>query len=534
MLAMFARFHLRQFLLGASAALALVGSAAQLHADGPRHGGTVTMVIETEPPVITTIAHTAANSVLISGKVTEGLLTYGFDLEPLPQLATAWEVSDDGLVYRFELRKGVRWHDGKPFTSADAAHSIALLREFHPRGRATFSAVEAIETPDDHTLVLRLGHPAPFLIGALSGGESPIVPKHLYLDGAADANPVNNAPVGTGPFVFKEWQRGSHLTFERNPDYWDQPKPYLDRVVVRFIPDVAARTVAIETGEINLAPGTPVALAEVDRVKALPGLTFTTEGYRYQNSVWRLEFNLERPVFQNVRVRQAFAHAIDRDVLIDTAFYGHGQHTPGFVNPNLERFFVADIAPPDFDPARAEALLDEAGYPRDADGVRLRVTHDFMPTEGSRRGAEYFRQALAAIGVEVELRAQDFPTYVKRVYTDRDFDFNFGGMSNTFDPTVGIQRLYWSKNFKPGLPFSNGSGYSNPEVDALLEAAAIELDPDKRVTQWAEIQRIVARDLPDLTLIAPDSYTLASSRLVDHTVTFDGAAGNLASAYFKE
>jgi peptide/nickel transport system substrate-binding protein len=186
---------------------------------------------------------------------------------------------------------------------------------------------------------------------------------------------------------------------------------------------------------------------------------------------------------------------------------------------------------PVFDLQRANRLLDQAGFARGPDGVRVRLTHDPMPNEGALRTGEYLRQALAKVGVDVTLRSQDFPTYIKRVYADRDFDFNFGGMSNTFDPTVGIQRLYWSKNFRRGLPFSNGSGYSNAEVDRLLEASAVEVDAKKRQAQWVQIQKLIVDEAPDITLIAPDSYTIAHKRVNGHTTGALGVAGNLADVW---
>ncbi len=518
--------------LGAVAATSPAAPAPAATTSGtPKRGGTLTVLIFPEPPTLTTIAHTAANSVLLSGKVTEGLLDYDFDLNPRPQLATAWKVSPDGLQYTFTLRKGVTWHDGKPFTSADVAHSINLLKEFHPRGRATYANLIEVRTPDAHTAVLVLSKPVPYLLTALAAAESPIVPKHIYATGKADSNPANNAPVGTGPYVFKEWARGSHVVYERNPNYWDKPKPYVDRLVVRFIADSGARTAALETGEVQLAPGTPVALGEIARLKALGTLDFTTTGYEYTNTVFRLEFNLERPFFKDARVRQAFAHAINRDVVIKTAWYGHGKHTPGPISPSLKKFFHADLAVPVFDVARANKLLDDAGFPCGADGIRVKLTHDPMPHEGAIRTGEYLKQALGRVGVDITLRSQDFSTYIKRIYTDRDFDFNFGGMSNTFDPTVGVQRLYWSKNFKRGLPFSNGSGYVNAEVDQLLEASAIEFDAKKRLQQWIDLQKLIVRDVPDLTLIAPDSYTVSAKRVRGHTTGALGVAGNLADVW---
>jgi peptide/nickel transport system substrate-binding protein len=413
--------------------------------------------------------------------------------------------------------------------------SILTLKEFHPRGRSTFSTVTEVRAPDPTTAIVVLSRPTPYLITAFAGSESPIVPKHIYENAKIDQNPASSAPIGTGPFVFKGWVRGSHVLFERNPDYWDQPKPYIDRLVVRFLPDPAARAAAIETGQAQLAPGNPVPLGDLDRFKAIRNLTFETNGYQYTNNVTRIEFNLERPIFQDIRVRQAFAHAIDRKSLLDIAWCGYGQPVLGPIHPNLKRFYVPDLAVPAFDVAAANALLDQAGHPRGAAGVRFKVSHDPLPYgDGFRRSGEFIRNALAKIGVDVTLRAQDFPTYVRRVYTDRDFDFTFNMMSNLFDPTVGVQRLYWSKNFKRGIPFSNGSGYNNPEVDRLLEAAAVETDEPTRRSYFAEFQRIVARDLPDFGVLAPDTITIADRKVVDHTVSAPGVGGNLANVYLDE
>ncbi|WP_404294341.1 ABC transporter substrate-binding protein (plasmid) [Microvirga sp. RSM25] len=523
----------RRGFLGMSAALlgttANPGSYAWA---APKRGGTAVFLLSAEPPVLTTIAHTAYNSVFVSAKVTEGLLTYDFNLNPKPLLATDWAISEDGLTYTFKLRENVKWHDGRPFTSADVAYSIQTIKEVHPRGRNTFLNLIEVQTPDPLTAVFRLSKPAPYLITALAAQETPIVPKHLYEGTKAAENPVSLAPVGTGPFRFKEWVRGSHIVYERNPDYWDQPKPYLDRLVVRFIPDPAARAIAIETGEIDVAPSTPIPLHELSRFEQLPHIGFDPRGYQYQNGITRIEFNLEKPFFQDLRVRQAFAHTIDRTVIRDTVNYGYGAAIAGPINPNLAKWYVPDLKTYATDAKKAEALLDEAGYRRGADGIRIKLFHDYVPsTDSSKRSAEYVRQALAKIGVDVTVRTQDFATYTKRIYTDRSFDFAFEGMSNLFDPTVGVQRLFWSKNFKPGVPFSNGSKYSNPKVDELLEAAAIELDDAKRVQQWTAIQRQIVEDLPEIGIGTSPDTTIFNKRIANHTTGAEGTGGSLADAY---
>jgi len=528
----------RRGFIGLSAAAlgtALIGRVPGALAAEPQKGGTVTLVIAAEPPSLVSIATTAFNTVLVSAKVTEGLLTYDVDLNPQPQLATAWSVSPDGLKYTFKLRPNVKWHDGKDFTADDVAYSIKTLKDIHPRGRNTFGNLTDVETPDPLTVVLVLSKPAPYLISALAASETPIVPKHIYDGSKPDQNPANAAPIGTGPYIFKEWQRGSAVVYERNPNYWDQPKPYVDKLVVRFITDPAARTIAIENGEVQLAPSTPVPYNELNRLKALPNIGFETRGYLYSNGVSLVAFNLDKPFFQKLEVRQAFAQVIDRKVIQKVINYGFGDTIVGPVSPSLKKWFDPDIKALPIDVAAAEKLLDAAGFPRGDGGIRQKLNLDYVPSGDTYvRGSDYIRQALAKVGIQVTVRAQDFATYTKRIYTDRDYDFAFEGFSNLFDPTVGVQRLYWSKNFKPGVPFSNGSHYVNPKVDALLEAAAIEVDDAKRVSQWKQAQEAIVADLPDINIVSSPEITLYDKRVGGHTVGGDGLMGNLAGLYLTD
>ncbi len=521
-------------LSAAAAGAALIGGGSRGASAAPVRGGTLTLLLSAEPPSLTALTTTAFNTVYVSAKVTEGLLTYDFDLNPKPQLATSWSISADGLQYTFKLREGVKWHDGKDFTSEDVAYSISTIKEVHPRGRSTFLNLLEIRTPDPHTAILLLSKPAPYLISALAGAETAIVPKHLYDNGTpVDQNPLGNAPVGTGPYIFKEWERGSHILYVRNANYWASPKPYLDQLVVRFITDPEARAIAIENGEVQLAPETPIPYNELDRFKRLPHIGFERRGYLYANDIARIEFNFDRPFFKNIKVRKAFSQVISREVVYNIIDYGFGATIPGPINPNLKKWYVADLPTYPINTASAEKLLDEAGYPRGEDGVRIRLTHDFVPSGDTySRGAEYVREALAKVGVAVTVRDQDFATYTRRIYTERDFDFAFEGMSNLFDPTVGVQRLYWSKNFKPGVPFSNGAHYVNPKVDALLEASAIEIDPVKRVAQWRQIQELLVADAADINLVSVPEITLYDKRVADHTVCGEGVMGNLADVHF--
>ncbi|MBW6398202.1 ABC transporter substrate-binding protein [Roseomonas sp. HJA6] len=521
----------RRGLIGGFAGLAATSGAASAQSvPPPRRGGTMTIMFPSEPPVLVSLV--SSNSLTVSAKVTEGLLWYDNDMVAHPQLAREWEVSPDGLTYVFKLREGVKWHDGRDFTSEDVAASLAILKQSHPRGRSTFAHLTRVETPDPHTVILKLGTPVPYLIRAFAAAETPIVPKHIYDGTDPFTNRNGYAPVGTGPFRFKEWVRGSHIIYERNPEYWDQPRPYLDQLVVKFIPDAAARSAALESGEVDLGYRTPVALNDVERLRTAGNLVFETKGYEYSNNVVSVNFNLDNPHFAKLPVRQAIAHALNMPVICRTIYYNTYTPCASPIAPFLTEYHDLSPSPYAFDIARAERLLDEAGYPRGANRIRLRTMMEANPTvDEIRRLCDFTRAALSRIGIAVEVRTADFGSYAKRVYTDRDFDLTASTMSNLFDPTVGVQRLYWSKNYIPGVPFSNATHYSNPRVDALLEGTAVEVDPVKRKAMFKEFQEIVMREIPDVNIGVPRWYTIHNRRALGHSVTADGIEGSFSHAY---
>jgi peptide/nickel transport system substrate-binding protein len=505
---------------------------AQTPTPNPKKGGTLTFLQTSEPQTLVALTTVGTPSLTNSAKVTEGLLEYDYDINPKPQLATEWSISPDGKTYTFKLRPNVKFHDGRPFTSADVAYSIELLKTVHPRGRNTFANVVEVKTPDPLTAVIELNKPAPYLIKALTAAESPMMPRHIYEGTDPLTNQNGNAPIGTGPYKFKEWVRGSYVIFEPNPDYWDKGLPRIDRMVCKFVPDPGARSIAFENGSGDIGYRTPVALADLDRLKKLPNLVFETDGTSYSYNVQLLQFNLDSQFFKNLKVRQAVAHAIDRAALLKVVAYGYGVISYSPIAPGLKEFHDPTPSPYKLDLKRAEELLDEAGFKRGADKIRFKVPMDYNPIgDDGRRTCEFLRAALARIGIAVEVRSQDISAFAKRVYTDRDFDFTYNGHSNLFDPTVGVQRIYWSKNFKKGVPFSNGSNYNNPKVDALLEGAAVENDPVKRKAMFFEFQKIVGEELPDISLYQPLFLTIKNKRVHDDSMTADGVESNMSQVW---
>lgn len=524
-MAKFSSLHRRAFLMSTAAILGASALPRFAFAQEAAQGGVLTVNVGSEPTALLSATNTGS-AISIGPKIVEGLLAYDLDFNPLPQLATEWSVSADGLTYNFKLRQGVKWHDGKDFTAEDAAFSILTAKQVHPRGRGTYANVTAANVLGSHEFEIVLSKPAPYLLKALAALETPILPKHLFEGTDVPANPVLNAPVGTGPFIFKEWVRGSHVLVERNPNYWDAGKPHLDQIVFRFISDPAAAVAALESGEVLVSIGV-VPLTDLARLKQDPRFVFETRGNGYINSILRGLFNLDRKELQDVRVRQAIAHVIDKQFIVDTVFQGYAKPLTGPVNPAVAEYYTADVPGYALDIDLANSLLDEAGYPRGADGTRFALFIDPMIAVGPQRQiAEYIAQQLSKIGIAPTIRTGDFGSFVKRVYTDRDFDLAIEPMSNLFDPTVGIQRLYWSKNIKIGVPFSNGANYISAETDRLLETAAFEIDPAKRVALFGDFQREVVKDLPVIDLVAPDSFTIFDKRVLNIVTTVDGNSAN--------
>lgn len=515
--------------LAASISLAPLPSLAT---QTPKRGGVVTLAAPGEPTTLVPLFDSNTRTRAISTKILEGLVRFDGDFKPHPVLAESWETSADGLRYTFRLRKGVKWHDGKDFTSADVKFSLLAFKKVGPRGRITFANIADVETPDPLTAVVVLSKPAPYLLRALTGGETPILPAHAYPSENLNESPNGNAPIGTGPFVFEEWQRGSYVKLKRNPNYWQKDLPYLDGFVARFVADAASTTISVETGEADYTAD--VSYSDLERLRQNPKLAVEVYTDAYLNNAAVFEFNLENPILAKKEVRHALAHAIDRDFINDAIFFGTakpaGSNIPSvFTAYNDEKPFTYS-----FDLAKANALLDAAGYPKGADGTRFSLRLTFLPSDVFRKTAEYLRSTFGKLGIKVEIVEGDLATFIKRVYTERGFDLNVNGISRLFDPTAGVQRLYWSDGIKNPAPYVNAAHYNNPEVDDLFRAAAVEVDETKRAEQFDKIQKITGDDLPNFSIVALPTVILRNTNLKSLVTTIDIAYGDLATAWKSE
>lgn len=517
------RAFLGAFLATTGAALSVAHGSVT-----PRRGGTLIIGTPTEPPTLTSALNSQTDGG-VSGKVFSGLLTADALANPAPDLATSWSVAADNLSLTFKLRPGVTWHDGKPFTSTDVAFSILEIWRVYPsRGRATYANVTAVDTPDALTAIVRLSKPAPYLLSALMSTDARLLPKHLYEKGGVLTNPRNNSPIGTGPFRFVKWERGSHVLLERNPRYWDQPKPFVDQIVIRFLRDSGSAAAALETGQVHISDG--IAPADIARLVARKDLVLVLRLSGLQAGIISLEFNLDRPVFRDVRVRRAFAHAIDQRFIVENIWRGNASIATGPVPPDMKAFYTDAVPRYPFDLKKAEALLEAAGLKRNARGDRLSIFIDPLQIGATPtvQTAQYLRGIFNKIGVRLQVRTQDFGEYVSRVFKRRDFDTTISSNVSSPDPAIAIQRLYWSKAFQPGVSFSNAMHYSSPEVDRLLEQGQIETDVVRRRELYEQFQRLAQSDLPRIPIVATRPVFLSTRKVLGVANTVNGITGSFA------
>ncbi|WP_063934160.1 ABC transporter substrate-binding protein [Ensifer adhaerens] len=514
-------------------------TSSALAADSPQSGGTMIFLVQPEPPSLALYASSSGPIEQIGTKIYEGLLEVDAKLQPAPGLASEYSIADDGLSATFKLRKGVKWHDGEPLTSADVQFSfMEVLKKLHPRASISLKNLVSVDTPDDATVVMKFSAATPYLARVLSGKDTPIVPKHLMAGKDLKNLDLANRPVGTGPYKFVEWRRGQFVLLEKNQDYWREGLPRPDRLVGRFIADAATRVAALENSEVHLAALGAIPAIEAKRLDALPYLNMSTEGYGSLSSISLLEFNTKVHPFDKKEVRQAVSHVIDREYIVQNIFQGFGTPAKSCLS---SQFSAIGINPGDLpnyprkqDLARAAELLDAAGLKPDASGIRAEVVHDIIPYgEEWRRLGEYIKQALEQVGIRVTLRYEDAATWTRRLYTEYDFQFSSTYHYHLIDPVLGAHRFFLSSSIKPGVPYVNVTRFSNEKVDKLLEQAMVELDREKRAGLYHEFQAIIADEMPSLHIHDMQFATVSNTVVMEHSTSGLGPYGPWYDLWIK-
>ena len=504
---------------------ALAAASALAAQDDPKSGGTLNVVIQPEPPGLMMGLLQNGPTQMVAGDIYESLLRYDKDLNPMPSLAKEWTKSEDGLTYTFTLHDDVLWHDGEPFTAEDVVFSVdEFLRETHARLRASLVHVESIEAPDDTTVVFTLKQPFGPFLGLFEAGTMPMIPKHIYEGTDYAENPANNTPIGTGPFKFEEWERGSYIHLVKNEDYYLEGKPYLDEIYYQVIPDAASRSVAFENGTVDLLPGGSVENFDIPRLIAMDNVCSTTEGWEFLAPLSWMWMNLHDGPMTDKNLRKAVMHAMNREFARDALWNGNGRIATGPVN-SVTPFYEPDTPDITFDPEKAREYLAASDY----DGETLEILP--LPYgETWQRWAEVVKQNLAEIGIDARIVATDVAGWNQRV-GEWDFDLAFTYIYQYGDPALGVARNYISTNIAKGSPWNNVSGYVNEEVDALFAKAAVSPDDDERQALYSEVQNILVEDLPVAWMIELEFPTIYRCDVKDPVTTAIGVNDGMRDAW---
>jgi peptide/nickel transport system substrate-binding protein len=355
--------------------------------------------------------------------------------------------------------------------------------------------------------VIRLKEPYGPLLQSLTCLQgTAILPAHVFAGTDVRENPAAAAPIGTGPYRFAEWVRGSHVRMVRNPDYWEEGKPYLDELIAQIIPTAAGRAQALLSGQVDRIPWSGMDLSNYPLIEANPGTELVPTNL--PPAINWMFLNVERGPLADKRVRQALFMALDRDYIREAAYGNIGDvgtmpFPAGLKWAADESIDYREMYP--FDVERANALLDEAGMRRGADGTRFAVNFIYRNNfGGGAETAAALRSMWAEVGVDVEIIAMENAASTQRVYIDGDFDVFFVGYSSQGDPALGVSRAFHTGSI--GIPNGNAARYSNPEIDALFDAAVRAPTREGSAEIYRQIQRILADELPVLPVTEQQHY----------------------------
>jgi peptide/nickel transport system substrate-binding protein len=445
----------------AAAAIALASSTAALAARTD-----IVVGLPLEPPHLDPTAGAAAAIDEVGyANIFEGLTRIGSKGEVLPDLAESWTISDDGKVYTFKLHTGVKFHDGTTFDADDVKFSLDRARAENSTNaqKGLFAQIDTVEVVDPATVKVTLKQPQGAFLYNMGWGDAVIVAPE-----SAETN--KDKPIGTGPFKFVNWAKGSSITIEKNPDYWGEPV-YLDKAEFRIIPDAAAAVPALLSGDVqafaNVGLGDALAQIESDpRFKVVIG---STEGETI------LSTNNKKPPFDNLKVRQAIAHTLDREEIIKGASSGLGTPIGSHFSPgNAAYVDLTGTYPHDI--AKAKELLKEAGLENG-----FKATLKMPPVAYARDGGQIIASELKQIGIELELIPVEWADWLKQVFTDKDYDLTI--ISHVEPNDIGI---YARKDY-----YFN---YDNPAFDKVMAELDVTADEAKRNELYGQAQKILADD----------------------------------------
>jgi len=445
----------------------------------------ITVAVQLEPPILDPTGGAAGAIVtVLYSYVFEGLTRFASDGSIIPGLAQSWEISEDGLTYTFTLRDGVTFHDGTTMDADDVKFSLdrARAEDSTNAQKGLFAPIDTVEVVNPLTVKVTLKQPTGMFLFNMAWGDAVIVAPESIAG-------IANTPIGTGAFKFAQWVQGDRIDLVKNPDYWGTPA-LLDRATFKFISDPTAAFAAVMAEDVDAFVGFP-APENLPQFQADPRfqvLIGNTEGETI------LAMNNKMPPFNDVRVRRAVAHAIDRQAIIDGAMFGLGTpigthfapHNPAYVD-------LTDLS--QFDPAMSKKLLAEAGL---ADGFT--TTLKLPPPSYARRGGEIIASQLRAVGITAEIETQEWPLWLENTFKGKDFGLTI--VSHTEPMDIGIYA-------NPEYYFQ----YGKPEFVALMDKLNATTDPEGRTALLQQAQRMIADDYVNAYLFELAIPTVAKAGL---------------------
>jgi len=502
-----------------AAALAAVAVAVPLQAAAqtPKRGGTAVMVLGTDPLSLSPDTTNSVPDVAAGCLMHDALVRFKKGFEIVPSLARSWDISKDGLTYRFDL-VDARWHDGKPVTSEDVKFTLEeISSKYGPRFNTAGKFISKIETPTPRQVVITLTRPfGPFLFSLACEQNAAIMPAHILRGQDILKHPaILTQPVGAGPFKVKEWVRGSHIALERNTDYWrkDKGEPYLDRVMIKIMPDAAARVLALRAGEVDYIVPDYAPLSAVTMLEKDPKFTMQEVSYPGSDIII---LNTKHEQLAKPQVRQALLVAVDRQFIHDKVFQGLGGVPRSAFDTRLWAYSkgVDYLKTYAYDPKRAAQMLDAAGAKPGPDGNRFTIRLLFETAKPEwLPAAQALQRFWQAVGVKVVLEGAERPVILKRVYSDYDYEATLQTYTTLGDPALGIARTYVTESIAKGTTFNNAAQYSNPEIDKLFDQGRDAATQADRQKAYDRIQEILAQDMPVLNLHQQPQYAVATARL---------------------
>ncbi|MHB1103208.1 MAG: ABC transporter substrate-binding protein [Devosia sp.] len=495
---------MRKSLVVLAIAGALVLTTAFTPAFAARTDVNIGLVLE-PPNLDPTAGAAAAIDEVVYANIFEGLTRFAPDGSIIPALAESWEISEDGLTYTFRLHTGVKFHDGTDFDAEDVKFSFdrAVAPDSVNAQKALFADIAAVEVVDPATVKITLGKPNGNLLFNLAWGDAVIVAPESAADNATK-------PVGTGPFTFVEWAKGDHVEIARNPQYWGEPVK-LEKATFKFIGDPTAAFAAMMAEDLDVFPNFPApeTLSQFQSDPRFEVVVGSTEGETI------LAMNNQKPPLDNVKVREAIAHAIDRQAIIDGAMFGYGTPIGTHFAPHHPDY-IDLTATSNYDPEKSKALLAEAGV------TDLMLSLKLPPVEGyARRGGEIIASQLAAIGIKTETTNLEWAQWLEQVFTGKDFDLTI--VSHTEPLDIGI---YGRDDYY--------FGYKSAAFKAILADLNNATDPAKRSELFKVAQTQIANDFVNGYLFELAKAGVQNRKLKGMWVNAPTQATDLTGVYWEE